>query len=117
MKICLEAGRVVDFHKWPDRPHSRWGEWIGFAGFDGPTARRIAAAAGRYVGAGPRDAIYESAFRDVLLAAAPGSFAFADVSGLPWTEIDEPEDLARAHREIYPRLVVPVGSEPRAEAG
>ncbi|MFQ5468221.1 MAG: hypothetical protein ACE5DS_08810, partial [Kiloniellaceae bacterium] len=98
-------------------PHQQWGEWIGFAGFDAGTAARIADAAERYVARGPRDAIYELAFREVLLAAAPGAFEVADVTGLPWTEIDEPEDLARAHREVFPRLVAPPRPAAQAKAG
>lgn len=117
VKVCLDRGHIVDFHKWPTRPHQQWGEWIGFAGFDAGTAARIADAAERYVARGPRDAIYELAFREVLLAAAPGAFEVADVTGLPWTEIDEPEDLARAHREVFPRLVAPPRPAAQAKAG
>ena len=52
---------------------------------------------------GRADVIYEQAMRDVILAA--DAFGFEDVTGLPWIEIDFPEDLERAHGEILPRLV------------
>ena len=41
----------------------------------------------------------------MLLAEAPGTFQVEDVTGLPWVEIDFPEDLEKARREILPRLV------------
>ena len=40
----------------------------------------------------------------MLLAAPPGNFAVEDVTGLPWVEIDFPEDLEKARSEILPRL-------------
>ena len=34
----------------------------------------------------------------------PEKFGFEDISGIPWIEIDFPEDIERAHREIIPKL-------------
>ena len=62
-----------------------------------------------YIEAGRLDEIYEEAFRDVLLAEPPGTFAVEDVTGLPWIEIDFPEDLEKARREIFPILAAPDG--------
>ncbi len=104
VKLCMRGGQLVDFHKRPQLAHDWWGEWIGFARFTPATAARIAAAADSYVQAGRLDEIYEEAFRDVILAEPPGSFAVADVTGLPWVEIDFPEDLERAQKEILPLL-------------
>jgi choline kinase len=53
---------------------------------------------------GPPSLEYEEAIRDLILADA-NSFRVCDVSDLPWTEIDFPEDLARARAEILPRLM------------
>ena len=39
---------------------------------------------------------YEEPIRDMILAH-PGRFGFEDISGLPWTEIDFPEDVAKAN--------------------
>ena len=104
VRLCMAGGLLVDFHKRPRLAYDWWGEWIGFARFAPDMAARIAAAAGAYVEAGRLDEIYEEAFRDVLLAAPPDSFGVEDVTGLPWVEIDFPEDLAKAEREIYPLL-------------
>jgi choline kinase len=104
VKLCMRDGRLVDFHKRPQLPYDWWGEWIGFARFAPHTAARIAAAAAAYVEAGRVDELYEEAFRDVVLNEPPGSFGVEDVTGLPWIEIDFPEDLVKAEREIYPML-------------
>jgi len=104
VKLCMRDGLLVDFHKRPSLAHEWWGEWVGFARFAPDVAGRIAAAAGRYVQAGRLDEIYEEAIRDVLLALPPGSFQVEDITGLPWVEIDFPEDLERAGQEIFPRL-------------
>lgn len=104
VKLCMRGDLLVDFHKRPQLAHDWWGEWIGFARFAPDMARAVAAAAKGYVAADRRDEIYEEAIRDVILAAPPGTFAVEDVTGLPWVEIDFPEDLARAEREILPAL-------------
>ncbi len=40
----------------------------------------------------------------MILASAPERFGFEDISGLPWTEIDFPEDVEKA-RALLPALV------------
>ena len=54
--------------------------------------------------AGRTDFIYEQAFGDILRSEPSGTFATADVSDLPWTEIDFPHDLKFARDEVFPRL-------------
>lgn len=103
VRLCLRDGRLIDIHKRPTIAHDRAGEWIGFARFTPAAAAEIAAAADRIVDAGRIGAIYEEAFRQVLLSAPPGTFGVEDVTGLPWVEIDFPEDLDAAHA-IFPAL-------------
>lgn len=50
------------------------------------------------------NAPYEHALRD-LLPGDPERFGYEDITGLPWIEIDYPEDVERAGNEIEPRLV------------
>ena len=104
VKLCFAGDELVDFHKRPELAHDWWGEWIGFTRFSPEIAKAVGAAGDRIVQAGGHDAIYELAFREVLLGRAPGTFGVEDVTGLPWVEIDFPEDLERAHREIHPQL-------------
>lgn len=110
VRLCVQDGLLVDFHKRPQNAHQWWGEWIGFARFTPDIAAKIAAAARRYVADGQLDEIYEEAIRDVILAEPPGTFQIVDVTGLPWVEIDFPEDLQRAESEIFPRLLAVAGS-------
>ena len=80
------------------------GEWIGFSRFDPAIAAKIARATDRILEAGRRDALYEDAFREVVVSEPPGTFAVEDVTGLPWVEIDFPEDLQKAEAEVLPSL-------------
>jgi choline kinase len=63
----------------------------------------MAAECARYDAEGLADAPHEEALRNVLLED-PSSFAFEDVTGLPWIEIDFPDDLKRAQEEILPAI-------------
>jgi len=39
----------------------------------------------------------------MIIASAANRFGFEDISGLPWTEIDFPEDVVKA-RALLPEL-------------
>lgn len=104
VKLCVLDGRLVEFRKKVHGTFDRLGESVGFFRFSPEVAHQIAEAAGGYIESGRREAPYEEVLRDVLLAAAPGVFGYEDVTGLPWIEIDYPEDVARAMREILPSL-------------
>jgi len=106
VKICLRQGRLVDFHKRPRAVHDASGEWVGFLRLSSSCARALIAAAAAYIEAGRRQTVYEEAIREAILAA-PEAFGVADITGLPWIEIDFPEDVERARREILPRLEEP----------
>ena len=112
VKLCFKDGLLVDFHKRPSVVFDWWGEWIGFARFSGGTAGKIAVACQRYMEAGRLDEIYEEAIQDIVVSAPPGRFSVEEVTGLPWVEIDFPDDLRRAREEVYPSLRDPVASEP-----
>ena len=116
VKLCMRDGVLVDFHKRPERGYEWWGEWIGFARFSPEIAAQTIGEAQRIVAARQREAIYEDAIRNVLLDAPSGSFGVEDITGLPWVEIDFPEDLERAHREVFPSLAGPeaAAEPPRA---
>ncbi len=104
VRLCMREGRLVDFHKRPQHPHDWAGEWIGFARFAPEASGEIARVVESYIDEGKRDRIYEEVFRDVMLSAPEGDFGVEDITGLPWVEIDFPEDLEKAEREIFPRL-------------
>ena len=97
VKICVRDGRVVDFHKRPTAPHDWHGESVGFFRFSAAMATELAGRSEDYVAAGRRMMEYEEPIRDMIIASAADRFGYEDISGLPWTEIDFPEDVAKAH--------------------
>lgn len=96
VKVCMRDGRIVDFHKRPTEPHEWHGESVGFFRFTPETAAELAARAEDYVSNGRRAMEYEEPIRDMILASSADRFGFEDISGLPWTEIDFPEDVVKA---------------------
>ncbi len=104
VKLCVKDGRIVDFHKQPEAAHDWQGEWIGFVRFSPEMARRLPEAVHPYIAAGRYDVIYEQTIRDLLVASPPDTFHYEDITGLPWVEIDFPEDLERAEGETFEAL-------------
>ncbi|MGH8531858.1 MAG: NTP transferase domain-containing protein [Gammaproteobacteria bacterium] len=106
VKFCVRDGRPVEFRKRiaAGVVYDFCGESVGFFRFSGSVAARLAERADYYHSAGLHAEPYEEAIRDLVLET-PEAFGFEDVSGVPWIEIDFPEDVYRAEREILPRLV------------
>lgn len=104
MKLAIRGDAPVDFRKSLTEPHDYYGESVGFFRFSAPVARRLVKAANKIIAAGGRADYMEEAIRAELLAS-PGDFAFEDVTGLPWIEIDFPGDIVRAETEILPALL------------
>ncbi len=105
VKIAIHKGRMVEFRKIlrPGLEFDTLGESVGFFKFDDKIAAQISSTCDRYQTEGLLDAPHEEALRDVLLAT-PSAFACEDVSGLPWLEVDFPEDLERAIKQILPAI-------------
>ena len=101
VKIAVRDGVMVEFRKRlaPDLAFDTIGESVGFFRFGPEMARTICEECARFDAEGLGDAPHEEALRNVLLAQ-PRRFGFEDVSGLPWIEIDFPEDVERAGGEI-----------------
>ena len=103
VKVCFRGETIVDFRKQPEHAYDWHGESVGFFKFGPAMAARLADACDRYVAAGRTEVEYEEAIRDLILAD-PAAFTYADVTDLPWTEIDFPEDVAKARDAILPAL-------------
>ena len=106
VKLCVNAsGQIIEFAK--ERAQGLdyviEGESVGFFKFSRATGRRLIARIDHYQARGRHDTPYEAAIRDLVLCH-PDRFGYEDVTGIPWIEIDFPEDIARAQREILPRL-------------
>ena len=94
----------MEFRKSISGNFDRIGEWPGLLKLSPEWASRLAAKLGQYIKTGRTGEPYEEAIRDILLDAAPGTFAIADISGIPWIEIDFDEDLRRANQVILPAI-------------
>lgn len=106
VKVCLRNGQVVEFRKQvaPNLRHDTVGESVGFFRFSAAGGRRMADRARQYLDQGRHDAPHEEVLRDLILESTPGGFGAEDITGLPWIEIDFPEDVARARADILPLL-------------
>jgi choline kinase len=100
MKVQVRRGRVVDIDKGLP-PRDSDGENVGIAKFSADGAARLISIMDELVAA------------DHLRAWAPRAFkAFAQqhplyaigTRGLPWTEMDTPEDYRHAQERVYPAI-------------
>ncbi len=104
VRLCVRQNAIVDFRKIPTEPHDWYGESVGFFRFSPATACELADRAESYVSSGRRSQEYEEPIRDMIQASDPHRFGFEDITSLPWTEIDFPEDVTKA-RALLPELV------------
>jgi choline kinase len=109
VKIAVHQGQMVEFRKALPKglEYDTLGESVGFFKFNGEIAAGIAQVCSDYETEGLLDAPHEEALRDVLLTQ-PAEFGCEDVSGLPWLEVDFPEDLERAIKKILPAIRIDV---------
>jgi choline kinase len=105
VKICVRDGEIVEFRKWLSAEFDYCGESVGFFKLSAEAARKIIAQTELYIRQGRRNEPYEEAIRDVLLTSPRGVFAFEDITGMAWTEIDFAADVERANAEILPRIL------------
>ena len=82
-----------------------FGESVGFFKVSQEAAFLLKQFLEQQVGSGivtiEHEQVYPALFEKVFVG-------FERVDGLPWTEIDRPEDLARAEKEIYPQWSKPL---------
>jgi choline kinase len=99
--VPVKDGRPFEFRK----------EWTGQADFVGESIgffkiapddlpMLIEETRARSAGSEVRDS-YDDVLRAMVLA---DRFGFEDVTSLPWTEIDFPEDVSRARDEVLPQI-------------
>ncbi len=96
VKLCVRDGNIVDFRKVPTEPHEWFGESVGFFRFSPDVANELADRVESYVATGRRSQEYEEPIRDMIRSSPPHRFGFEDITSLPWTEIDFPEDVSKA---------------------
>jgi choline kinase len=105
VKICVRDGVPIELRKQleSDLQFDSIGESVGFFRFDEGGARRLASLVAGYVARDCGHMPHEEAVRD-LVRERSHVIEVADVTGAPWIEIDFPNDMTRAAREILPLL-------------
>ena len=106
VKLCVNSnGQIIEFRKQlaDGLEFEIQGESVGFFKFNQHIGKQIIERIDDYLANDGNDTPYEEAIRDLLLAQ-PDQFGYEDVSGVPWIEIDFPEDIERAKNEILPKL-------------
>jgi L-glutamine-phosphate cytidylyltransferase len=100
MKVALRGDRLHEMSKSLPAERTR-GENVGVLRLDRRAARHAFGAARRIVArGGQRDWLASAINR----TARKHPFKCVDVAGLPWTEIDFPEDLEWARDRVWPAI-------------
>jgi choline kinase len=99
--LLVRDGRVRDIVRGGAPGFELQGESVGFLKLAAPAAALLETLLAGRVAAGDTGIEHEEVYPDLLARVEVG---FERVDGLPWTEIDFPEDVVRAERDILPRL-------------
>jgi choline kinase len=99
--VVAEGGRVIALTKKMPARYDQAGEGVGFLKVRHADTPHVVASLRTFVDREAWQMEYEDAlvgfFRDVKVG-------YEIIAGLPWTEIDFPEDLQKAERDILPKL-------------
>jgi choline kinase len=85
----------------PSAPYHHRAEWVGFAKIGRTAGPELAATLDQMLHEQRMDGDYEEAL-DAILPRHP--FLMCPTDGLPWIEIDFPQDLQAAQTEVLPRI-------------
>ena len=101
----MAGSQVVEFRKQIDSSlvYDTIGESVGFFRFSATAAKQLSNITEQYVANGEREAPCEEAIRDLLLSDDM-LIEIEDITGLPWIEIDFPEDIDRATKNVLPHI-------------
>ena len=99
--LLVRGGRVRDIVRGGAPGWELQGESVGFLKLSAEAAMLLETLLARRVAAGHTSIEHEEVYPDLLARVDVG---FERIDGLPWTEIDFPEDVVRAERDILPRL-------------
>ncbi|HYL80423.1 MAG TPA: phosphocholine cytidylyltransferase family protein [Candidatus Acidoferrum sp.] len=99
--VVVQGGRVIALTKQMPERYDLAGEGVGFMKVAHRDAGGLVESLKTHMDRDERDMEYEDGLREFFSRTRVG---FERIGGLPWVEIDFPEDVARAEREILPRL-------------
>ncbi len=100
MKVLLQKGRLKEINKTME-PSKASGEFIGVAKFGEVGARELFTVIQEFVQNDDLDGWYEEAFNKICNRI---TIKAVSTNGLPWIEIDTPEDIHEARKRIWPAI-------------
>ena len=104
VKVCLRNNELVEFGKSVNCHYDEIGEWPGFIRLSPRTANLVADNLEKRMLEQSFDSPYEVAIREVILESPREEFSCLAISGIPWIEIDFPEDLLIAASITLPAI-------------
>jgi choline kinase len=99
--VVAKGGRVIALTKKMPARYDMAGEGVGFLKVRGADTGPLIRSVQAHVERGQLDMEYEDALLEFFGEVKVG---YERIGGLPWTEIDFEEDVAKAEREILPRM-------------
>lgn len=99
----VRGGRVIALTKRMPEQYDLAGEGVGFLKVSRAALDSLVESIKTHVDKGEWEMEYEDALFDFFSRVKVG---YEQIGGLPWIEIDFPEDLTRAEREVLPKLGV-----------
>lgn len=99
--IAAKAGRVLALSKTLPHAYDEAGEGVGFLKVQKSDIPALLQSVQVHVEAGKLDMEYEDALQGFFNEVPVG---YEKIGGLPWIEIDFPEDIVRASLEILPAM-------------
>jgi choline kinase len=99
--VVVQHGRVIALSKQMPDTYDDAGEGVGFLKLSRHDAPSLLKSVEQRIIQGQLDIEYEDALQDFFGTTAVG---VEKIGGLPWIEIDFPEDVARAQNDVLPKL-------------
>jgi choline kinase len=99
--LLVRGGRVRDIVRGGAAGFELAGESVGFLKLSADAARLLRELLEQRVAAGDTGIEHEEVYPELLARVEVG---YERVDGMPWIEIDFPEDVAAATRDVLPRL-------------
>uniref|UniRef100_A0A7C3UDQ6 Phosphocholine cytidylyltransferase family protein n=1 Tax=Geoglobus ahangari TaxID=113653 RepID=A0A7C3UDQ6_9EURY len=102
MKVVIEGDRVVKIGKKID-PKEAHGEYIGITKVTENSVEELKNVISNTISTHGKGVFYEHAFQKLIDNG--GVINYTSTGGLPWTEIDDMDDLIYAKRVVYPKII------------
>ena len=102
--LCLKGREIIEFGKNVSITCDVIGEWPGFLKCSARIAEKVSKVIEHKIDAGLVNQPCEEAFREYMLSSKNETTYCDDITGIPWIEIDFPEDLERARDIILPAI-------------